>query len=54
MPGATGHVLSTSLGRSWQASETPVGINPKTQEAVYRTIGRVVASSSWEKVRGAV
>lgn len=40
MPGATGHVLSTSLGRSWQASETPVGINPKTQEAVYRTIGR--------------
>ncbi|MFJ4225217.1 DUF4191 family protein [Microbacterium sp. NPDC089695] len=40
MPGATGHVLSTSLGRSWQASETPVGINPKTQDAVYRTIGR--------------
>ncbi|MBN6189640.1 DUF4191 domain-containing protein [Aneurinibacillus sp. BA2021] len=40
MPGATGHVLSTSLGRRWQASETPVGINPKTQEAVYRTIGR--------------
>lgn len=40
MPGATGHVLSTSLGRKWQASETPVGINPKTQEAVYRTVGR--------------
>ncbi|MEJ1087435.1 DUF4191 domain-containing protein [Microbacterium sp. Mu-80] len=40
MPGATGHVLSTSLGRRWQASDTPVGINPKTQEAVYRTIGR--------------
>lgn len=40
MPGATGHVLSTSLGRSWQASDTPVGINPKTQEAVYRTVGR--------------
>jgi hypothetical protein len=40
MPGATGHVLSTSLGRRWQASETPVGINPKTQEAVYRTVGR--------------
>ncbi|SJN23622.1 Transmembrane protein MT2276, clustered with lipoate gene [Microbacterium esteraromaticum] len=39
-PGAVGHVLSTSLGRSWQASDTPVGINPKTQEAVYRTIGR--------------
>ncbi len=40
MPGATGHVLSTSLGRKWQASEMPVGINPKTQEAVYRAIGR--------------
>ncbi|MBD3941044.1 DUF4191 domain-containing protein [Microbacterium sp. NEAU-LLC] len=40
MPGATGHVLSTSLGRSWQASEMPVGINPKTQEAVYRAVGR--------------
>lgn len=40
MPGATGHVLSTSLGRRWQASDTPVGINPKTQEAVYRTVGR--------------
>lgn len=40
MPGATGHVLSTSLGRHWQASEMPVGINPKTQEAVYRAIGR--------------
>jgi hypothetical protein len=40
MPGAAGHVLSTSLGRKWQASEMPVGINPKTQEAVYRAIGR--------------
>lgn len=40
MPGASGHVLSTSLGRRWQSSDTPVGINPKTQEAVYRAIGR--------------
>ncbi|WP_309129808.1 DUF4191 family protein [Microbacterium sp.] len=40
MPGASGHVLSTSLGRRWQASDTPVGINPKTQEAVYRAVGR--------------
>lgn len=40
MPGAAGHVLSTSLGRKWQASEMPVGVNPKTQEAVYRAIGR--------------
>jgi hypothetical protein len=40
MPGAAGHVLSTALGRHWQASEMPVGVNPKTQEAVYRAIGR--------------
>ncbi|GAA3771197.1 DUF4191 domain-containing protein [Microbacterium kribbense] len=39
-PGAVGHVLSTSLGRSWQAGDTPVGVNPKTQEAVYRAVGR--------------
>ncbi|WP_300267210.1 DUF4191 family protein, partial [Microbacterium sp.] len=40
MPGAAGHIMSSSLGRKWQASDTPVGINPKTQEAVYRAIGR--------------
>lgn len=40
MPGAAGHVLSTGLGRSWQASDMPVGVNPKTQEAVYRVVGR--------------
>lgn len=40
MPGAAGHVLSTSLGRSWQASDSPVGVNPKTREAVYRAVGR--------------
>jgi hypothetical protein len=40
MPGAAGHVLSTSLGRNWTANELPVGVNPKTQEAVYRVVGR--------------
>jgi len=40
MPGAAGQVLSTSLGRNWQAGEMPVGVNPKTQEAVYRAVGR--------------
>ena len=40
MPGAAGHVLSTSLGRNWQSSDMPVGVNPKTQEAVYRAVGR--------------
>ena len=40
MPGAAGHVMSTSLGRNWQSSDMPVGVNPKTQEAVYRAVGR--------------
>ena len=40
MPGAAGHVLTSSLGRNWQSSEMPVGVNPRTQEAVYRAIGR--------------
>lgn len=40
MPGASGHVLSTSLGRRWVASDTPVGVNPRTQDAVYRVVGR--------------
>ena len=40
MPGAAGHVMSTSLGRKWQAADMPVGVNPKTQEAVYRAVGR--------------
>ncbi|BDV30666.1 DUF4191 domain-containing protein [Microbacterium terricola] len=40
MPGAAGHIMSTALGRHWQGSDMPVGINPKTQEAVYRAIGR--------------
>jgi len=40
MPGAAGHVLSTSLGRNWQTSDMPVAVNPKTQEAVYRAVGR--------------
>lgn len=39
-PGAVGHVLSTSLGRRWVASDMPVGVNPKTQDAVYRVVGR--------------
>jgi hypothetical protein len=40
VPGATGHVLSTGLGRSWTASDEPVQVNAKTQEAVYRTVGK--------------
>lgn len=39
-PGAVGHIMSSSLGRQWHADAMPVGINPKTQDAVYRAIGR--------------
>ncbi|WP_405372893.1 MULTISPECIES: DUF4191 domain-containing protein [unclassified Microbacterium] len=40
MPGAAGHILSTGLGRRWVTSDMPVGVNPRTQDAVYRAIGR--------------
>ncbi|WP_040164310.1 DUF4191 domain-containing protein [Microbacterium gorillae] len=40
MPGASGHVLSTGLPRSWTASDEPVQVNAKTQEAVYRAVGK--------------
>lgn len=39
-PGAVGSVLKNGLRGAWQTSEMPVAVNPKTQEAVYRAIGR--------------
>ena len=39
-PGAVGAVLKTGLRRSWIGSEMPVNVSPKTQDAVYRAIGR--------------
>lgn len=39
-PGAVGAVLRSALRRAWQASEFPVAVNPRTQEAVYRAVGR--------------
>lgn len=38
-PGAVGAVLKGSLRRGWAASEMPVAVSPKTQDAVYRAIG---------------
>ena len=38
-PGAVGAVLKSSLRRGWTASEMPVAISPKTQDAVYRAVG---------------
>lgn len=39
-PGAVGAVLKSSLRRGWTASEMPVVVSPKTQDAVYRAVGR--------------
>lgn len=39
-PGAVGAVLKSSLRRGWQASEMPVNVSPKTQDAVYRAVGK--------------
>jgi hypothetical protein len=39
-PGAVGAVLRSSLRRGWRGSEMPVAVNPKTQDAVYRAVGR--------------
>ncbi|WP_029149999.1 DUF4191 family protein [Microbacterium indicum] len=40
MPGAGGHVVSNMLGRKWRGEEMPVAVNPKSQDAVYRAVGR--------------
>ena len=39
-PGAVGAVLKSSLRNGWTASEMPVAVSPKTQDAVYRAVGR--------------
>ena len=39
-PGAVGAVLKSSPRRGWVASEMPVSVSPKTQDAVYRAVGR--------------
>lgn len=39
-PGAVGAVLKSSLRRGWTASEIPVAVSPRTQDAVYRAVGR--------------
>jgi hypothetical protein len=39
-PGAVGAVLKSGMRRGWTASEMPVSVSPKTQDAVYRAVGR--------------
>lgn len=38
--GATGAVLSSSLRGTWKTSDMPVAFNPKTQDLVFRAIGK--------------
>jgi hypothetical protein len=38
--GAVGAVLDSQIKRGWKASSTPIAVNPKTREAVYRMIGK--------------
>ena len=38
--GAVGAVIKSALRRGWLSTEQPVAINPKTQDAVYRAVGR--------------
>ncbi|GGA57969.1 hypothetical protein GCM10011490_04780 [Pseudoclavibacter endophyticus] len=39
-PGAAGAVLTSSLRGRWQTSDTPVAFNAKTQDAVFRAVGK--------------
>lgn len=39
-PGAVGAVLKSSLPRGWTGSEMPIAISPRTQDAVYRAVGK--------------
>lgn len=39
-PGAVGAILQGSLRRAWQTSEFPVQVNPRTQDSVYRAVGK--------------
>lgn len=39
-PGAVGAVIKSALRRGWIANEMPVAVNAKTQDAIYRCVGR--------------
>lgn len=39
-PGAVGAVIKSALPRGWTGSEMPVQVSPRTQDAVYRVVGR--------------
>ncbi|MWB97088.1 DUF4191 domain-containing protein [Agromyces seonyuensis] len=39
-PGASGAVLRSGLRRNWIGAEMPVAVNAKTQDAVFRAVGK--------------
>lgn len=39
-PGGVGQSLDVGLRRSWTRSPEPVAVNPKSQDAVYRAVGK--------------
>lgn len=39
-PGAVGAVIKSSLRRSWVGNEMPVNVSPRTQDAIYRVVGK--------------
>src|SRR5690606_23051515 len=39
-PGAVGAVLKNALPRGWIGNEMPVAVSPRTQDAVFRAVGR--------------
>lgn len=39
-PGAVGAIFRSSLPRGWRGDEMPIHVNPRTQDAVYRAVGR--------------
>lgn len=38
--GAVGAVIQNALRRTWRGSEMPVAVNPRTQDAIYRVVGK--------------
>jgi hypothetical protein len=52
-PGAVGAVLKSGLRGGWIASEMPINVSPKSQDAVYRAVGRggIVLFGEGPKVR---
>lgn len=53
--GAVGAVLASGLRRSWRGSETPIAINARGKDAIYRAVGRggiaLVGEGNYERLQ---